>query len=789
MKKKSIPVLAGAVFASVVAFAADRNMTYVPKAGTGPWEWNDKGNWYERKANNNAASLQCVPYSGEFDDIVWLFASPLSDAPLQISEGTVALCKQMRIGAEEVTINGVEPSTRPIWVKVCGGVVTNFYASYLGYYKDANKIKTRSAKIDIDSGSWTSLGDYNIGGGGEFSWLNVGENGFLEVTAASKSLNLGFANHGGVIVTNKGTVLARNVNVALDYEYKVYGGYATGIVHNAGSLVVTNELVLGSATNAFAHVENLGDIAVSNKLYLGSGKGSFARIDNRGNLFVANAMYLGRKAGSQNSIYRHLDGATLDYPKNKNVYFHVGQYAPAVFSVDGGELNLASSNRVYIAGYEGAADTAGTGIVEVVNGGKIKFDANSITVGLGTNSKGTLLVDGEGSEIKGSLWINVGNWASLNADRTSGRGDVIVSNGGKIDANSFYLGFGGGAVGTLTVTNGGTVRAYGNLNMGHSTGAGKSPSKGVVTVAGANSVITNVKSTLIGRIVHGNIANTGLLKMEGGSYFFQPVAGGAFNVGTNGNTSLGEIRGWGRIAHDGLGTVNPSSRVFMNHCGKVIADGEGEERDLDMRFMWSLGENSEEPNLIGCNGWYARNKGRLRMPFLYKKETDHWSHCVGDYVYHSGKPRLVNSFKYTVNSKIYSSQHQLWADLYAPDRSDIPAGLASRIGPGKALAVYRMGYLEDLYEFGEPKKPHDFIDANIMFHYSPEEAKEYPRVRVYRHDGAQGSGWRLVGEAECSADDPYVTTSQFTPIEGAVWNFGWFAVVADQPRGMAVVVR
>jgi hypothetical protein len=51
--------------------------------------------------------------------------------------------------------------------------------------------------------------------------------------------------------------------------------------------------------------------------------------------------------------------------------------------------------------------------MEIVNGGKVKLNGNSITVGLGPESEGKLIIDGEGSELSGSLWLNVGNWTSL----------------------------------------------------------------------------------------------------------------------------------------------------------------------------------------------------------------------------------------------------------------------------------------------------------------------------------------------------------------------------------------
>ena len=784
---------ATAVFVSlyaVMSFAAqNRNVIYNPPS-PGEWEWGQVDNWYSISDNSKLGAL---PNSSkdEYGDVVFLVSPHLSDNPLKIKEGTSAYCYQLYIGAQGETVNGVECSDRPVCIEVCGGVVTNEYASYLGYVN--NKWgPTRSAKVDITSGSWISLGDLNIGGGAQFSWLNIGKNGYLEVMnpTAGKGLNIGFANYGGGIVTNNGTIKAYDFNVGYDYKWGIEHNFATGIVYNAGSVTVTHLLSLGFGTNAVAHLENRGTIDAK-EIYAGGKSNAVSMIDNYGSLAVdvKDGFMLGYSADAGISTYRHHPGATLTNKFNEGGRYYVGYKAPSVFTVDGGTLNLSNKDRIYIAG--GQYATATNCRMEIVNGGKVKLNGNSITVGLGPESEGKLIVDGEGSELSGSLWLNVGNWTSLGGDMSFGRGEIVVDNKGKLRPSAIYLGFGGGAIGKLSVMNGGTVTTD-TLTLGRSGSPAKGlTSTGMVVIAGTGSVVTNVNTTSIGSISNdGAIKNTGFLHLKGGKYFLRTGAsGGCFKLGVDGNSSHGEIRGWGQIAHNGIGTVTQPTIQYMDHFGKVIADGEGEERDLNMRFMWSVGDSSVDPNEIGCNGWYARNKGRLRFPILYNVKSGYMSHCVGDYVYHGGNPRLVNSFKYTF-SDVYSTQRWLWADLYATDRSDIPAGLTSRVGTGRAIAVYRMGYFDNKYHFGEPDKPYEkgYKSAHVQFHYSPDEAKDYPRVRVYHHDGTEGGSWRLSGEAVYSSENPFVTTAEFKPSE-ATWNFGWFAVVADRPRGTVINVR
>ena len=245
---------------AVMSFAAqNRNVIYNPPSA-GEWEWGQVDNWYIISGNSKLGAL---PNSSkdEYTDVVFLVSPHLSDNPLKITEETAASCKQLFIGAQGEAVNGLTCSDRPVRIEVCGGVVTNEQSSYLGYVN--NKWgPTRSAKVDITSGSWISLGDLNIGGGAQFSWLNIGKNGYLEVMnpTAAKGLNIGFANHGGGIVTNNGTIKAYDFNVGYDYKYGNEHDFASGIVYNAGSVTVTHLLSLGFGKNAVAHLENRGTI-------------------------------------------------------------------------------------------------------------------------------------------------------------------------------------------------------------------------------------------------------------------------------------------------------------------------------------------------------------------------------------------------------------------------------------------------------------------------------------------------------------------------------------------------
>ena len=259
------------------------------------------------------------------------------------------------------------------------------------------------------------------------------------------------------------------------------------------------------------------------------------------------------------------------------------------------------------------------------------------------------------------------------------------------------------------------------------------------------------------------------------------------------------VRGWGKLAfEDPRGAVtdrDPDTSVDymkpggVTHYGQIIADGEGEMRDLDFSRLGVLSYDSTRPNQNGStNGWFAVNKGRLKLPrSLPRKSADH--HCVGDYwkVQPGRSDRLMNTFIYYLEGE--ELNNYMFAELYAEDRDDIPAGL-DEIDADKTLAVWRIGHFSDGPEIDEPANPASFTSAKLRLRYCPAGTDGLRYVYVFRHDGTANGKWRKVGYRAISADNPVVVTRSFAPSE-ANWNLGWFAVVArkDLYSGMSIMVR
>jgi hypothetical protein len=183
------------------------------------------------------------------------------------------------------------------------------------------------------------------------------------------------------------------------------------------------------------------------------------------------------------------------------------------------------------------------------------------------------------------------------------------------------------------------------------------------------------------------------------------------------------------------------------------------------------------------------NKGRLKLPRSFpRKNANH--RCVGDYwkVRLGLTGRLMNTFTYTLQGAELGNY--MFAELYATDRDDIPAGL-DEIPADKTLAVWRIGHFSDGPEIDEPTHPAAFTSATLRFRYAidADSILSLNYIRVYRHDGTANGKWHCVGRADSSLENPVITATVDAPSE-ANWNMGWFAVTGRMnPLGTTVILR
>ena len=376
--------------------------------------------------------------------------------------------------------------------------------------------------------------------------------------------------------------------------------------------------------------------------------------------------------------------------------------------------------------------------------------------------------------------VNKGNLTierKLTVGRYSGStGHVILESGSTLTKKTggsapIYVGFGNNTKATLECYADWALASSDRIQVAHGTN-----STGRLVI-GAGAAVGAANSVSLGEMP----GSRGVLELRGGTINVKGDSSGhTILMGMDGDTTTGSILGWGLI-----GRYNSTLRIRF--FGQVIADGEGEARDLNLAAIRTVGtSNTENLNGCGTNGWFAVNKGRLIYPRA--QNCSNTSHpTIGDYPNRSSAT-VMNSFRYTLDKPYPEGTYYNFAELYAPDRTDIPAGLPLYSSHDVVAGVWRFGLSSETGVDIAPT-PVSFTGMSITFRYDWRGMDaEKQSLYVYRHDGSANGSWTRVGKAEISSTANTITTDSFDA-SSETWNAGWFAVVAQRPSGMTVIVR
>ena len=528
---------------------------------------------------------------------------------------------------------------------------------------------------------------------------------------------------------------------------------------DGGESNISEMTVGGVSSSAGASlVTNRGEMVVWDLFIGGNGEG---RVDTWGALTLNRKLTLGRNAGSKGVLHLH-KGGTLDkkYVQSKAVI--VGHNGEGVLILDD-DLALQGNDYVTLGNMDGA-----TGRLEM-NEAATLTGMNAFFVGNGTSSTGTVEMTGT-SRIVGGFQFRV-------ASGEGSEGRVTLRDEARLDGlKDFVVGVSKDAKGVVDL---GGASALTNLQsrsvvLGHVAGA-----SGELVLSGS-AFVHSITNLYVGKAAGAR----GLLHLRGGRVNMPGGGGGVWSlyVGADGNSSQGTVRGWGAF-------TRPVQMLRMTAFGQIVADGEGEMRDLDFGWFRTVGTSSgSTPNLCGTNGWYAVNKGRLRYPHQ-QNNTSGGYRISGDYPTRS-EPTLVNSFAFDLTGRTHD--HFLHADLYAADRDDIPSGLAAKLTgkENRVQGVLRAGY----FKSADPEKAtdanrSDFTSGTISWRYDQSGLDADWQVNVYRHDGTASGSWQRVHRGAFDADRTVLTTGSFACSRDD-WNLGWFAVVATKgSRGTMLLFR
>lgn len=429
--------------------------------------------------------------------------------------------------------------------------------------------------------------------------------------------------------------------------------------------------------------------------------------------------------------------------------------------LSGGTLEVGASISVGYASAYGAH----TGIVEI-SSGQLTSGAQiwgQQVVGSGVQSGGT---NQSSSYIMfGSTASGVGNYSLSGGKFTSGSSDLylggpgrgtITQSGGVASFGKAYVGDNATGSGSYTLGTG-SLSCAGNLTVGNGgvgvvtqTGTGTTNAVGGSLILGSASTATGTYTHTGGLIQLGGAASRRLCIGDNGVGIFN--LGGVDGTGDflqnyimtlvvrNTETASGTLRGWGDVKFYGGTNV-------MN--GRVIADGYGADRTLNLSYMATVTNSIDN---VSSNGWFAWNHGKLMLPALaVGNGASYWGE--------SGNLDLVNSVKLVFSGYTSGS---LSGSLLALDHGDVPSGLKS------AVAVW---------DFSGPV----FSSATLTFRYDHAMVSEShwleSGLRVYRHNG---SAWSRVA-TEVDATAHTITTASLSAL-------GKFAVVAS-PVGTMIMVQ
>lgn len=258
----------------------------------------------------------------------------------------------------------------------------------------------------------------------------------------------------------------------------------------------------------------------------------------------------------------------------------------------GGTLNVLggrtlSTTTLSTVGLSGIG--SGTGTIRVDGSGST-WDAGSRGVRIGNGAIGTLTVSNGGAltMMDGllSVGLNAGGDGTLNIDG----GDVTNP------AAALRVGY-NGATGTVAITNGGTLSTT-NLNLiGDANTAGAAT--GAVTISGAGSNWTITSGTAAGygniAIGRGTGANGSLTVSDGGTFDYQN-SDGAVWVGVNDIDNDGHGGGTGSV------TVTGAGSLLNSESGFVLGQGAGSSGSALIEKGATLNVRNAGSLLVGRGG-------------------------------------------------------------------------------------------------------------------------------------------------------------------------------------------
>jgi hypothetical protein len=306
------------------------------------------------------------------------------------------------------------------------------------------------------------------------------------------------------------------------------------------------------------------------------------------------------------------------------------QTGNVVLNLQGGQVSILGSGEqnLYVGGVN-----SGTFTSQVVQTGgtmTVPFFVRIYKGGTYSLSGGSLQSSRSLEVFNGGTYLQTGGTSNF-----SGSNGTVVNSGGTLTLNMDSGKFQSATNINTTVNSGGAFNWNGSVGWGTKTlfltGSASAPA--TFTMKTSGTLTTN----------------------DGGS-------GGGMNI-----NGFGILQGYGTIRDNRLGL---SSEGVLNNSGRVIANGYGVDRTLDLsRFNPTTFVNTTDNT--GSNGWFATGQGRLVLPTLAIASTGtvNWGEAQADTTLD-----LVNSMRLT-SAGVTSGSMSI--SLMATDRTDVATALST----------------------------------------------------------------------------------------------------------------
>jgi len=390
-----------------------------------------------------------------------------------------------------------------------------------------------------DGGDWSTAGNWDFGVPTSFvdAVLNNGNRAVVTTLGQEcQTLYLGDLTGSGNLTIQAGNLTAAGI----------YAGQS-----GAGWLDITGGQLFSTSGSVGAESAATGVINVtgSSSAWTNTGPLSVGEYGT-GTLGIASGAQVSNTSDGQIGVYEGSTGSV---------------------TVTGSGSQWTNSARLYV-GYDGSATLL------ISNGGLVRVDGTTTSVGLNANSTGNVTVQGANAKWtnSGALYVgqsgdgtlsisgggnvtntsgqvayasgSTGNVTVSGANSTwtnsgelnvgsSGSGTLIVSNGGQVSSTQGYVGRYGSGAGNVTITGTGSAwSATGNLYLGGATIVAGGAANVSVTDGGQINVtgllkLLRANTTLI---VDGGSVNAGILEGTAGTIrISDPTAGTALTLGSN----------------------------------------------------------------------------------------------------------------------------------------------------------------------------------------------------------------------------------------------------------------